>query len=456
MMYKSITIISVLSAVVVVFFVGSMMTNAYADYEESGFRLTHNPMICIYDPAPNSSFPNLSLDLSRITRDAISNWSIHDPLHPTAWNIYSDEISYDKVATFNSAKCDITISFLPSPTSSPDQTELVGDTIYDFTNHKAKIEIYYLALETQIHTKTVLNAYVYYWYTVSGYDTNHIAPEGQISQALRHELGHAFGLGHYIISEQDENTIVKFGQQIPSVMMPLMIQQTRNNFDSVSQSDIQELESLYSVDGFNSPIPQTPVSQSIPSVPTPLSSANPTPQSTIVIPATLKNEVRDWSMDKIGNEGFDNFVKYLDLVQVIKVQPATQNANSQIVIPSWIKKNTKLWLSGDMSDNDYFMTIQYMINNKIIILSDLPTYANNDSSSQVQNFGSCPQDQVEQFLSLKKQIDTLRPQIQTMPKVFSTQSQYDHYYNLISQYNDLIEKYNNIAFQFDDSNCMNK
>lgn len=337
-------------------------------YEKSGFTLTHNPMICIYDPSPVTSFPNLSLDLSRMTSSAISNWSslLHDSSHPKNWDIYFDEVSYDKVATFDSSKCDITISYLPSPSSSPDQNEPVGETVYDFTNHKAKITIYYLAMTTQIHTKTVLNAYVYYWYTVTGYDPNQMAPEGQISQALRHELGHAFGLGHYVISEQDENTIVKFGRDIPSIMMPLLIQQTRNYYDSVTQSDIQELKSLYGTNGFSSSIQlQSTSSVSQTASPTQSPQSNPT----ILIPATVKSNAKDWSNGVIDDNGFVKVLQWFAFENAIKLPSTSQGSDWQTVIPSWVKKDTKLWINGDVTDSDFFTTLQYLIDNKIITLN---------------------------------------------------------------------------------------
>ena len=151
-MSHSVTITVLLTTVLAVF-LGSMMSNHNAEaidtYEESGFRLVHNPMICVIEPTPTPLFPALNVELSRLSENGINDWymALNDSSHKNGWSIFHGKIPYDNPSTSKSFSCDITISFLPSPTISPDQEEPVGLTTYDFDHHTAKIEIYYLALK---------------------------------------------------------------------------------------------------------------------------------------------------------------------------------------------------------------------------------------------------------------------------------------------------------------------
>ncbi len=48
------------------------------------------------------------------------------------------------------------------------------------------------------------------------------------------------------------------------------------------------------------------------------------------------------------------------------------NEETSILIPSWIKNNSGWWANGQISDSDFINGIQYMIQNHIIIIQNLP------------------------------------------------------------------------------------
>ncbi|MGI0026488.1 MAG: hypothetical protein ACREAD_01420, partial [Nitrosopumilaceae archaeon] len=52
-----------------------------------------------------------------------------------------------------------------------------------------------------------------------------------------------------------------------------------------------------------------------------------------------------------------------------------------IIIPSWVKNNAGWWGGGQISDSDFISSIQYMIQNHIIIIKNLPQ--SGESSGQV-------------------------------------------------------------------------
>ena len=52
----------------------------------------------------------------------------------------------------------------------------------------------------------------------------------------------------------------------------------------------------------------------------------------------------------------------------------------ELIIPDWIRKNAKWWSEGITSDDEFVISIQYMIKTRIIRISDLSS-----SSGETQN-----------------------------------------------------------------------
>ena len=75
-------------------------------------------------------------------------------------------------------------------------------------------------------------------------------------------------------------------------------------------------------------------------------------------------------IDKVRSNG-------LKIVDVSKIN----NQQMPIIIPSWIKNNAGWWANGQISDSDFTSGIQYMIQNNIIIIQNLPQ--SGESSGQV-------------------------------------------------------------------------
>jgi len=329
-MNNSITITALL-AVVLAIFMSSMISNQHIEaidnYENIGFRLIHNPLICIVDPAPARAFPDLSIQLPQQAENMIKTWKdgLQMGASAKAWNMSSVRIPYNDSTILNSFNCDITINFEPTAYPHAETLQPVGRTTYDFTHHTAKIVIGYLGIITEVHTKLDdARIHIFYWTVPLRYDTDHLADKSVIDGELYTELGHAFGFSGNLTSREP-----------------------------------------YGVNGFNSPIQSQSSSVSQPIVP----SQSSQPKPTILIPAKVKSNANDWSNDNNGNEKFVQVLRWLDFENAIKLQQTSQSSDWQTVIPSWIKKDTKLWINGDMTDKDYFSALQYLIDNKIITLN---------------------------------------------------------------------------------------
>jgi hypothetical protein len=372
----SIGITVILSSVIFAIFMSSMMTNAYADYYESGFRLIHNPTIYAMTPPPDPTIPNLDSQLFEQTQSAVLDWETHlnqgEGTHPL-WNINLVSISFSPTNSNSSipSPADIQIFYLPSPTSTPSAEEPVGLTTYDFVNHKAQIIIYYDKITTRIiTTETSYSNYILYQYTpVSSY-SDQLASDAQLGMAIEHELGHALGMGHYKISEDEENNIISGKQtDIPSIMIPVVIPVGVSGL-GITQSDINQLKSLYDDNGFNSPIQPSSNQIPIPQIPsptsTPVTQTVVSTSTTTSIPSWVKNNANYWSNGDIDDNDFIKGIQYMIQQKIISIPPTTQGNSSQNTIPSWVKSDAKFWAQGEITDNDFIQAIQFLVQQGII------------------------------------------------------------------------------------------
>lgn len=233
-------------------------------FEESGFRLAHNPTICALGPVPNPSIPNLEDRMSSETQYAIQDWKnkLDSGNRHSVWDMTLITVHYTQVKNFDSSKCDIQISFLSSPTNTPDTIEPVGYTQYNFTNHTAKIVIYYQQLVFSIiDHETSDSRYIYHQYTPVSQYFNKVAPDSQLRMTFDHELGHALGLGHYQITNEEIYNLESGKElEVPSIMVPIVVPAGNTHY-SITPVDVQQLKSLYGESGFKT---STKTSNSIP------------------------------------------------------------------------------------------------------------------------------------------------------------------------------------------------
>jgi hypothetical protein len=89
----------------------------------------------------------------------------------------------------------------------------------------------------------------------------------------------------------------------------------------------------------------------------------------ISIPPWVKNNAKWWADGTIGDNDFVQGIQYLINQKVIIVPATTPGSGSgSNVIPSWIKQNAGWWAQGMITDNDFVQGIQFLIKNGIIKL----------------------------------------------------------------------------------------
>lgn len=228
-------------------------------FEPPVFKLPHKPTICAFEPPSDPNFPNLGNKLLSETEYAILDWQtkLNQGLgrHP-AWDMNLLKISLGQQNGFDYSKCDITINYEPKPKDPTVQLKEVGVTFFDPSPPKAHIIIYYLGINQDILYKSWNSGNWHFWqYTPVMEFTGFLASDPQLQETIRHELGHSFGLGHYIVSPEALRAINLGQRDPPSIMLTSEMTQGVTHYD-ITPVDIDEVKSIYGLGGFgSSPLP---------------------------------------------------------------------------------------------------------------------------------------------------------------------------------------------------------
>ncbi|MDE1766445.1 MAG: hypothetical protein KGI27_09290 [Thaumarchaeota archaeon] len=226
-------------------------------FQSEDFKLDHSPTICAFEPQPDSQFPNLSQVLLSRTQYAVLDWqnqlNLGVPTRQPVWILNYKEIPSSQQYGFDDSTCDITIHYEREPLDTNEQFQEAGVTNFSYSN-QANIVIYYLGVDVkQGETLVGHDAnYNYYQYQYAPFYTNHLASYPQLDMTIRHELGHALGLGHYIVSSADLQNIVTGQEDTPSIMVQDIINNGVVHY-SITPLDVNEIKSIYGDNGFGQP-----------------------------------------------------------------------------------------------------------------------------------------------------------------------------------------------------------
>lgn len=87
----------------------------------------------------------------------------------------------------------------------------------------------------------------------------------------------------------------------------------------------------------------------------------------IAIPSYDKNIIKLWSSgQQYTDASFANVIRELVQSNIIQVSESNNNTANVVHIPSWVRNDAKWWSEDLISDNDFALGIQYLIEAKII------------------------------------------------------------------------------------------
>lgn len=104
----------------------------------------------------------------------------------------------------------------------------------------------------------------------------------------------------------------------------------------------------------------------------------------IQIPSWIKNNAKWWYEGKISDSDFTKGIQYLIQNKIMIVPPANSTITKN-KIPIWVKNDAGWWANGTISDSEFVTGIQYLLNTGIIYINSEQNSTANNPELQCNN-----------------------------------------------------------------------
>ena len=369
-------------------------------FEKWGAILKENPTVCIFEPDYQDSqilSENFAGRIMDETRISVNEWMVQLQTaergrDKSMWEIKQIPISLDEPEEFDYDQCHIFIKFKEKPESQDDWYKLLGKTSYEVSDTgRSDITIYYTSIK---FCKTEDKKWIYF----DPCYENFPRLMQQLKSVIKHEFGHALGLGHYVADDIDVNVAWARGMvSAPSIMAVFTHQNTNNNF--ITPRDVVAVRSMYGENGFlpdkedevffESFHPSSFVytvaeaGYTVASVDGLINKDQYRPGIQVDITIIDPNQSIDTRKVRVNSDGVFNFQVAISEdkgIGTYVVQATYRGKTSPEIafvvtslgeiepskIPQWIQNSVKWWAEDKIGDMDFVLGIQHLIREGIL------------------------------------------------------------------------------------------
>ena len=216
-----------------IFFIISLASSqtVFADvfFPSTNFRLDGPTTYCLITPTDEGISDDVKNNWILQTEKAVSDWEVQlkqaESKNKALWELSAVIISEGD----STIVCDINLYFKDKPSES--KKNVIGT----FSYPPPKIEIFFLKI---VFCELVFDCY----------DEGNYRSDQSIYLTSLHEVGHSFGLDHFVSDNPAENIAWRTTKVPPSVMIPA--QHAFPNLQKITDTDIQKVRSIYGEKGF--------------------------------------------------------------------------------------------------------------------------------------------------------------------------------------------------------------
>ncbi len=331
------------------------------EYKIFGRQFFDTPLVCTYQPTleQDSYLKQWGVDrLEEAARLAVQDWQSALQVQEGKntkdnWKINYKLLTEKDVQNNLQKDCNVIIEFYPIPTEKNEMYRVLGVTYSDDSGFKL-IKIYYRDI---LICKTSDEKYIYYSVCYG----EGILMSEKLRTTITHEIGHALGLGHYQADDPKVNSVWAKGLVDAESIMAVFSHEN-SKLMKIKPIDVQKIKSIYTPNGFK-PINTTPVLETPQPIFEPISE-KPAEQG---IPEWIKQNAKWWSSGTITDRDFVIGIQYLvqkDIIEVSEVRESTGIFTQEI--PSWVRNNAKWWSEDKITEMDFISGIEHLVKIGII------------------------------------------------------------------------------------------